>query len=902
MKPAHSVPKHFDNLVYLDDYIDTIEAVPLDLQRNFTLMRELDGYAQELMDTASRDAIELIDNIKDMDPNSRLDKLKNLTSVLTETLKRGEEKVALAKSTFDAVDRHCNRLDADLVKFEEDQTVGDSRITTLPGLQPSARSLKEGADVRERATKRLERERKDPKGEKKIVKKRKTAKESTVGNGVAPPSPAVRAQALKESKNVKNVEKEKTKNSYNTTKNGNGKPKMVVPVDLPIDPNEPLYCYCQQVSYGEMVACDNTDCEIEWFHLACVDLKTVPKGKWFCNQFLREAIQILKHADNSLNKGTILIAANDTEQDKDDNEEQDNAITWQLKLTPTMMTLDTSILTVSGLEKVLELIRINVKPQPPKLTCKKTVNSDRFNSIFRHIIEPVLRLSNVMTVPRLEQLEQYHSMQLMRHCVQCFIDCGYSFFLDVPSLIANTDMILSQPGAAKEHTVETLLILSICTLMIHHTTIHHRGMMSVANALMHAYYAQARQLLQDLFDVHHISVVQSMFILSLFPHGHMHLFSQARLTTPLLTMAIRMALAMDLHKLDTQHTKESDQKERLRRLGWMLLCADYYADFNTTGRTGLIDAGDWHVDFPQPLPTEISSRRVEFFSQYCRIVMLRKLELLKSAYMVSLQSPKALESGLDDQLFQAYFNTPDTFKLDFDRPNQAWNMKSHFESLLLHELYCHSQIFARVPFIPKRYFDSFIKDEDASRCADLNDIHQRIVRAADTTNTTLPFTKIDVSKLSTTAKFATEKDHELEIYVVVGCLTILNNYTLILEALTYMDTIGCHHSPVYGIMLTTHLYLIIERSYQIPEVKSLCQINLNRSLLILRRARTIFADPAILFIERMLTRHNISPTEDTPICTLDTRTHEIVRSLQAKASYLHHNYDDFDDDDFVKQE
>jgi hypothetical protein len=29
--------------------------------------------------------------------------------------------------------------------------------------------------------------------------------------------------------------------------------------DMAIDPNEPLYCYCQQVSYGEMVACDNDD-------------------------------------------------------------------------------------------------------------------------------------------------------------------------------------------------------------------------------------------------------------------------------------------------------------------------------------------------------------------------------------------------------------------------------------------------------------------------------------------------------------------------------------------------------------------------------------------------------------------------------------------------------------------
>ena len=35
-----------------------------------------------------------------------------------------------------------------------------------------------------------------------------------------------------------------------------------IPAELPIDPNEPLYCYCQQVSYGEMVACDNTDVRI----------------------------------------------------------------------------------------------------------------------------------------------------------------------------------------------------------------------------------------------------------------------------------------------------------------------------------------------------------------------------------------------------------------------------------------------------------------------------------------------------------------------------------------------------------------------------------------------------------------------------------------------------------------
>jgi len=36
--------------------------------------------------------------------------------------------------------------------------------------------------------------------------------------------------------------------------------------DWAYDPNEPRYCICNQVSYGEMVGCDNGDCPIEWFH------------------------------------------------------------------------------------------------------------------------------------------------------------------------------------------------------------------------------------------------------------------------------------------------------------------------------------------------------------------------------------------------------------------------------------------------------------------------------------------------------------------------------------------------------------------------------------------------------------------------------------------------------------
>jgi hypothetical protein len=48
--------------------------------------------------------------------------------------------------------------------------------------------------------------------------------------------------------------------------------------DMEIDADEPTYCYCNGVSYGEMVACDAEGCAKEWFHLDCVGLKVAPKG------------------------------------------------------------------------------------------------------------------------------------------------------------------------------------------------------------------------------------------------------------------------------------------------------------------------------------------------------------------------------------------------------------------------------------------------------------------------------------------------------------------------------------------------------------------------------------------------------------------------------------------------
>lgn len=51
-----------------------------------------------------------------------------------------------------------------------------------------------------------------------------------------------------------------------------------------IDPDEPRYCICGDVSWGTMIACDNEDCEKEWFHLDCLQLNGMPprRTKWYC--------------------------------------------------------------------------------------------------------------------------------------------------------------------------------------------------------------------------------------------------------------------------------------------------------------------------------------------------------------------------------------------------------------------------------------------------------------------------------------------------------------------------------------------------------------------------------------------------------------------------------------------
>lgn len=72
-----------------------------------------------------------------------------------------------------------------------------------------------------------------------------------------------------------------------------------------IDPNEPRYCICDDVSFGTMISCDN-QCEKEWFHLECVGLKEIPprRQKWYCPE-----CRIALNVDTSGNRLPAAAAA-----------------------------------------------------------------------------------------------------------------------------------------------------------------------------------------------------------------------------------------------------------------------------------------------------------------------------------------------------------------------------------------------------------------------------------------------------------------------------------------------------------------------------------------------------------------------------------------------------------------
>ena len=52
------------------------------------------------------------------------------------------------------------------------------------------------------------------------------------------------------------------------------------------------YCICGGEDDGQkMICCDNENCHEQWYHVKCLKVKRVLKGKWFCPQCKTETVK-----------------------------------------------------------------------------------------------------------------------------------------------------------------------------------------------------------------------------------------------------------------------------------------------------------------------------------------------------------------------------------------------------------------------------------------------------------------------------------------------------------------------------------------------------------------------------------------------------------------------------------
>ncbi|XP_054114099.2 inhibitor of growth protein 5 isoform X2 [Callithrix jacchus] len=211
-------------------------------------------------------AAEYISTVKTLSPDQRVERLQKIQNAYSKCKEYSDDKVQLAMQTYEMVDKHIRRLDADLARFEADlkdkMEGSDFEGSGGRGLKSKSVhffSITVNCGVVEfcHCGESLTYDRDEGRGQK---EKR-----------------ASRGRGRRTSEEDTPKKKKHKGGSEFTDAILSVHPSDVL--DMPVDPNEPTYCLCHQVSYGEMIGCDNPDCPIEWFHFACVDLTTKPKGK-----------------------------------------------------------------------------------------------------------------------------------------------------------------------------------------------------------------------------------------------------------------------------------------------------------------------------------------------------------------------------------------------------------------------------------------------------------------------------------------------------------------------------------------------------------------------------------------------------------------------------------------------
>ncbi|KAI3355821.1 hypothetical protein L3Q82_004384 [Scortum barcoo] len=279
LNPTNGDPSHVV-VNYVEEYLDLVESLPFDLQRSVSLMKEIDARYQDVLKELD-DAYERYR--RETDSLQRRKLQLSIQRALIRSQELGDEKIQIAGQMVELVENRTRQIDWHSELLLSSQEAPESHIPTATSMTTTAASMMSSSSA--------------------TITPGKTGHHDKKRDEVTPGSGAGDKAGGKRSRRQKNGEsrdsyggldhaeevgvgasrEKRAKTSSKKKKRSKGKSEREVsPPDLPIDPDEPTYCLCEQVSYGEMIGCDNDECPIEWFHFSCVGLHHKPKGKWYC--------------------------------------------------------------------------------------------------------------------------------------------------------------------------------------------------------------------------------------------------------------------------------------------------------------------------------------------------------------------------------------------------------------------------------------------------------------------------------------------------------------------------------------------------------------------------------------------------------------------------------------------